>query len=92
MRTKNWVRHIALGVLGLWAGQARSQVTIGNNNGLGGAFVGWNAGANQILEVRNDANKPINWFTDAIERLSLLPNATYTIVLSQRRCATGRSC
>jgi hypothetical protein len=79
MRTKNRMRHLAWGVLGLLTQQAFSQATQPDNLGGAASFLGWDAGANQTLEVRNDANKSIDWFTDAIRRLTLLPNATYTI-------------
>jgi hypothetical protein len=73
MRIKISMRHLAWGVLGLVSQQVFSQVTQDNNNGGGGSFVGWNAGAAQTLEVRNDANQPIEWYTDAIRRMWLTP-------------------
>ncbi|MCC6577210.1 MAG: hypothetical protein IT228_07705, partial [Flavobacteriales bacterium] len=80
MRTKNRTRHLAWGVLGLVSQQVFSQVSVPNNNGGPGFFVGWNAGANQILEVRNDANKPIEFYTDLVQRMRLLEtNTTQTI-------------
>jgi hypothetical protein len=71
------MRHLAWGVLGLVAQQAWSQVTINNNNGLSGAFVGWNAGANQILDVKNEGNERIQWYTDGIFRMLLNQTLTY---------------
>jgi hypothetical protein len=79
MGTKNWTRHIAWGVLGLVSQQAFAQATQDNNNGGLGSFLGWNAGANQILEVRNDANQPIEWYTDAIRRMQLNRTQNVTI-------------
>lgn len=79
MRTKNRMRHLAWGVLGLVTQQAFSQVTQTNNNGGAGSFLGWNAGANQVLEVRNDANQPIEWYTEGIRRMLLQESLSYTI-------------
>jgi hypothetical protein len=71
MNTNNWTRHLAWGVLGLVSQQAYAQASQANNNGGAGSFLGWNAGANQVLEVRNNANQPIEWYTDAIQRMQL---------------------
>ncbi len=71
MRTKNMLKHLAWGVFGLVSQQVFSQATQDDNNGGLGSFLGWNAGANQILEVRNDANKPIDWYTTALHRMRL---------------------
>ncbi len=76
MRTQNIMRHLAWGVIGLVSQQAYSPVTVPNNNGQGGAFVGWNANANQILEVKNEGNQPIQWYTDAARRMILSPTLT----------------
>ncbi len=73
------MRHLAWGVLGLVTQQVFSQATQPDNLGGFGSFLGWNAGANQTLEVRNDANQPINWFTDAIHRLMLYPTNNATL-------------
>ena len=73
------MRHLAWGVLGLVTQQGFSQVTQDNNNGGFGSFVGWNAGANQVLEVKNEANQPIDWYTNAIQRMRLNPTQNNTI-------------
>ena len=62
-----------------FAGQAFAQADVLNHNGGPGFFLGWNAGANQVLEVKNEANQPINWFTDAIQRLMLYPTNNATL-------------
>ncbi len=49
------------------------------NAGVPTDYLGWDNTNPFPLPIRHDGNQPINWFTDAIERLSLLPNATYTI-------------
>ena len=79
MNKKNWTRHLAWGVLGLVSQQVFPQVTVPNNNGQAGAFVGWNAGANQVLEVKNEANQPIDWYTNAIQRMRLMPTGQTVI-------------
>lgn len=65
-----------MGVLGLVTQQAFSQATQPDNNGGFGSFLGWNAGANQTLEVKNEANQPIEWYTDAVQRMRLMPTLT----------------
>lgn len=79
MRTKNILRHLTWGVLGLVTEQVFSQATVSNNGGLAGAFLGWNAGANQTLQVRNDANQRIDWYTSAIQRMGLNHTMSYNI-------------
>ncbi|HPF92072.1 MAG TPA: hypothetical protein PLL57_15535 [Flavobacteriales bacterium] len=76
MNTKNWTRHLAWGVLGLVSQQAYSQATQDNNNGGANSFLGWNAGANQVLEVKNEANQRIEWYTDSLRRMLLSPTQT----------------
>jgi hypothetical protein len=73
MRTKNKLKHLAWCALGLVSQQAFSQASIPNNGGGASAYLGWNATANQVLEVRNDANQPIEWYTNAIRRMTLSP-------------------
>lgn len=79
MRTTNNLRHLAWGVLGLVTQQVFSQASQADNNGGFGSFLGWNAGANQTLQVRNDANQPIEWYTDAVRRMRLQETAAYGI-------------
>ena len=79
MNTKNWTRHLAWGVLGLVSQQAYSQATQANNAGGANSFLGWDALANQVLEVKNEANQPIEWYTDAVRRMLLQESATYSI-------------
>jgi hypothetical protein len=80
MRTKYWTRHLAWGVLGLVSQQAFSQVTQTNNNGGAGSFLGWNAAANQILDVKNDGNQPIDFYTNATFRERINPRVTYPLL------------
>lgn len=57
-----------------------AQVTTPFNNGGTGDFVGWdNTMTNDPLQIRHDANQPIQWFTDAIQRMLLQETATYGI-------------
>ena len=54
-----------------------AQVTTPANAGSTGDFVGWdNTMINDPLMIRHDANQPIDWYTDAIQRVTLSP--TYT--------------
>lgn len=77
MRTNNWMRHLAWGVLGLLSHESFSQATQANNAGGFGSFLGWNAGAGQILEVKNEANEPIDMYTDNIRRFRLHNSSSY---------------
>jgi len=71
------LRHLAWGVLGLVSEQVFSQVTVPNNNGQANAFVGWNASANQILDVKNEGNQPIDFYTTDRFRARINPRMTY---------------
>lgn len=79
MRTQNMMRHLAWGALGLVTQQVFSQASQPNNNGGATSFLGWNAGANQILDVKNEGNYPIEWFTDNTRRMRLQESASYGI-------------
>ena len=70
------MRHLSWGVLGLVAQHGFSQATQDDNLGGVGSFLGWNAGANQILEVKNEANKRIEFYTNAARRMMLSPTLT----------------
>ncbi|MEB2342742.1 MAG: hypothetical protein OZ932_12160, partial [Flavobacteriia bacterium] len=77
MRTTNILRHLAWGVLGLVTQRAFSQASQANNNGGATSFLGWNAGANQILEVRNDAVQPIDFWTSQSFRARINEKISY---------------
>lgn len=47
-----------------------AQVTTPANAGSTGDFVGWdNTMLNDPLMIRHDANQPIDWYTNAIQRM-----------------------
>ena len=79
MRTQNIMRHFAWGVLGLVTQQAYSQASQPDNNGGAGSFVGWNAGANQILDVKNEGDQPIDFYTSDLFRARINPKMSYAI-------------
>ena len=79
MRTQNLMRHLAWGVLWLVTQQAFPQATQPDNNGGSGSYLGWNSGAAQTLDVKNEGNYPIQWFTDNQRRMLLTPYRTATI-------------
>ncbi len=79
MRTIDISKHLLLGALLLCSVTMAGQASVPGNGGAAGAFLGWNAGANQVLEVRNDANQPIEWSTDATRRMLLQETTTYGI-------------
>jgi hypothetical protein len=40
-------------------------------------YLGWDSGTLQALEVRHDGNFPIDWYTDALQRMRLQETVTY---------------
>lgn len=80
MRTKNFLKHLFLGALMLTTGKVVGQTTVGSN--MAGAttnFLGWDntfPANNFPLRVRHDLNQPIEWYTDAIQRMLLAPTIT----------------
>ncbi|MBX7129975.1 MAG: hypothetical protein K1X58_11705 [Flavobacteriales bacterium] len=80
MKAKNMLRHFAWGVLGLVSQQAFSQASQANNNGGVGSFLGWNAGANQIVDVKNEGNQPIDFYTTDIFRARINPRVQYPLL------------
>jgi hypothetical protein len=82
MRTKNFLKHLIMGAMLLATGKVASQVTTASNVAFGPTdFLGWdNTGSNNFpLVVKHELNQPIDWYTNAIRRITLLPNATYAI-------------
>ncbi|HRO40661.1 MAG TPA: hypothetical protein PLV70_15095 [Flavobacteriales bacterium] len=79
MRTKNKLRHLLMGAMTVIAGHGFAQCDVTNHNGGFGYYLGWNALANQTLEVKNEANKPIEWYTNNVQRMRLSYNETYGI-------------
>lgn len=58
-----------------------AQVTVPSNQiSNPGDFVGWdNTVTNDPLMIKHEANQPIDWYTRAIHRMRLNPNASYHI-------------
>ncbi len=55
----------------------QAQVSTPFNFGVSGNFVGWdNSMTSDPLQIRHDANQPIEWYTDAIQRVTLSPTLT----------------
>ena len=59
-------------------GSLNAQVSVPNNQGNSGDFVGWdNTLTNNFpLEIRHDLNQPIEWYTDAVQRMVLRETLT----------------
>ena len=83
MRTKNFLKHLILGVLILITGNGIGQVTTGGNVANATSdFLGWDATslANDFpLNVKHEGNFPIIWWTDNIERMILNQTTSYNI-------------
>ena len=75
MRTKNFWKHLFLGVLLLSTGKMVGQVSTASNVAAGpNDFLGWDNTfpTNDFpLRIRHDLNQPIQWFTDSIQRMQL---------------------
>ena len=76
MITTRSFKHLVWGALVLSASQAQGQATILGHSGGTGDHLGWNALTPQALEVRHDGNWPIQWYTDAIQRMMLNPTVS----------------
>ncbi|HRD54756.1 MAG TPA: hypothetical protein PKY96_19130 [Flavobacteriales bacterium] len=59
--------------------QTSAQWLTSGNTINGGEWFGADGGSTVPLQVRHDANYPIQWFTDAIQRMMLQETATYGI-------------
>lgn len=73
MNKKKFFRPLmlALGVLALQSG--RAQVSTASNSPTFGDYVGCDGLTTFPLEVRHNGNQPIDWYTDAIQRVTLSP-------------------
>ena len=79
MYTQKSFRHLVLGALILAASHAQGQSSTLSHSGGPGDHLGWNAGTLQALEVRHDGNQRIEWYTDALRRMSLYPNVNNVV-------------
>mgnify|MGYP003556226803 CR=1 FL=1 len=79
MRTRKNARNLLMAAMLCLSEHVLAQCDVTNHNGGPLYYLGWNALANQVLEVKNEANKPIDFYTDNIWRSRLLPTQSYTI-------------
>ena len=83
MRTKNFLKHLFMGALLLTTGEVVGQSTTpGNVAGGVNDFLGWDntfPANNFPLQVRHDLNQPIDFFTNALQRMRLNPTQNNTI-------------
>lgn len=79
MQTHKLIRPliVAVGLVGF--SRANGQASVLGNAGGPGDHLGWDNTNTFPLDVRHDGNQPIDWYTNAIQRLTLRPDATYTI-------------
>lgn len=72
MRTENILKHLSIGALLLTSGQVVGQASVLGNAGVPGDYLGWNnTMINDPLMIRHDANQPIDWYTNLIQRMRL---------------------
>ena len=76
MRTKNFMKHLVTGALALASGQVAGQASVLGNSGGPAHYLGWDNTNNFPLMVRHNANQPIQWYTDAVQRMRLMPTLT----------------
>ncbi len=81
MFTTTSFRHLIWGALVLGASHAQGQTSVLGNSGIATDFLGWdNIGPNNFpLQVRHDLNQPIDFYTNAIQRMRLNPTQTSLI-------------
>ena len=66
---------MALCMLAMWP--LNAQVTTPANSGFSGDFVGWdNTMTTDALMIKHEANQPIEWYTNAVQRMLLNPDVT----------------
>ena len=75
MRTNNFFQHLVLGAFLLTTSNVMGQTSTPSNVATGVTdFLGWDntfPANNFPLMVRHDLNQPIQWFTDALQRMQL---------------------
>jgi len=76
MRTLRTIRPLAVVVGMLAACVGNAQVTNPSNNASSGDYVGCDNTSPFPLEIRQNDNQPIQWYTDAIQRMILTPTLT----------------
>ncbi|MBX2973088.1 MAG: hypothetical protein KF797_08295 [Flavobacteriales bacterium] len=79
MNTKiNW-KHLGVGVCLLWTGQVVGQASVVGHAGAVTDYLGWNNLQGFPLQIRHDNNQQIQFFTNNVRRMQLLPTESYTI-------------
>ncbi|MCB0793547.1 MAG: hypothetical protein KDB88_02320 [Flavobacteriales bacterium] len=82
MKAKNFLRSFIMAACMLALATGHAQVTFEGNNSFNSAtdFVGWdNTVTNDPLMIKHEANQPIEWYTNAVRRMLLQQDATYTV-------------
>jgi len=80
MRTKNNMRHLLMAASVGVALQGFTQASILGHGGGPSYFLGWNASAQQALEVRHDGSWPIDFWTSQSFRARINPQITYGLL------------
>jgi len=78
MKTKKMMRPIAMAACMLALVEAHAQTSVLGNTPTspGTDYVGWDNSTTVPLMIRHDANQPIEWYTNAIQRMLLNENVT----------------
>ena len=79
MRTKSVLKHSVMGACLLLASGAAGQATVIGNAGIATNYLGWDNFQGFPLQIRHDNNQEIQFFTNNIQRMQLLPSDTYSI-------------
>lgn len=80
MRTKRismWACALTLASVGY--GQIDWHANPGGNTIIGGEWFGADDSSTVPLQIRHDANQPIEWYTNAVQRMQLNPTQNSTI-------------
>ncbi|MFZ1331239.1 MAG: hypothetical protein WAR83_03580, partial [Flavobacteriales bacterium] len=76
-RISTWAFALTLASVGY--GQIEWHANPGGNTIVGGEWFGADVNSTIPLQIRHDANQPIEWYTDAIQRMGLNPTQNSTI-------------
>ena len=81
MMTKKMLRSLTVAASALVLGHTYAQTSVLGNSPLspGLDFLGWDNSTMVPLMIRHDNNQQIQFFTNYIRRMQLLPSETYTI-------------
>jgi len=80
MKKRSLIRPVLLAIGTCLLAPTQAQVSTGANSPINpNNYVGWDGGTGIPLRVMHNANQPIQWWTDSIQRMQLWNRTTPTI-------------